>query len=449
MTKSRKKGKELNISLRKTIPIFIIISVILYFALKKDVPPKQPPPVKESIKVEKSTKKENIFVSRSSKISFDDVAKLMEIYPPNFSKDCDTVKWQKSEVIRYLSIDTNLQKKTETLVNQAKARYAAAVAINPKTGQILAFVSKSDAEHPKIADNLCLSSKFPAASIFKTITAEAAFEYTNIACSSTVNFVGRNTTLYKNQFLPEDFGENSNSVSFAEAYGKSINPIFGWLAIHEIGREKLTKSAMKFGWNTKVPFEMQCDASFFPETTPENLKDTVNIAEIGCGFNSETTLTPLLGALIASVPINGGIMMVPTIVDSITDKSGKKLYSANMKKWKKSTAHDIADSLKLLMQQTTKMGSARTAFTDMKKYSLQRATDLIFGGKTGTKDSKYGRNEWFVGFAQDTTAQNEICIATSVCLVQNPMFVFRPSQISADIMLDYIRKTKNQTDPEK
>lgn len=375
-----------------------------------------------------------------SKMQFSDISKTLQQNPPKFTKNCDTVKWQKGEIIRYFSIDTLLQKKTLSIVKHSNPKYGAALAINPQTGQILAMVSYTDPEQPEIAENLCLSNKFPAASIFKTITADAVFENTDVVCSTQIAFVGENTTLYKRQFLPRNFPENSKSVSFAEAYAKSINPIFGWLALHEVGRDNLYKSAQKFGYNTKIPFELPADVSYFPEFVNSNGNDSVNIAELGCGFNSETSLTPLLGGLIAAAVSNNGIMMTPTLVDSITDKSGKILYSSNPKKWRITCAPDISDSIKYIMRQTTNIGSARNAFSAMKNFSKQ--TDIIFGGKTGTKDSQFGRNEWFVGFAQDI--ENGHSIATSVCFVQKPMFMLRPSQVCADIMFEYIKKTKKR-----
>jgi len=380
--------------------------------------------------------------TKVSRMTHSDVAKSLEMFPPNFSQSRDTVKWQRNEIIRHFSIDTALQRRSESLIRQARTRYGTAVAMNPKTGQILAMVSQQDPELPKIAENLALSNEFPAASIIKTITAEAAFEnIPDISCSTTMSFVGRGTTLFRNQFFPREHGANANSVSFAEAFARSNNPIFARLAIHFIGREKLAKSAQKFGWNSKIPFELPVDVSYFPETTAENMNDTINLAFLGSGFTNETTLTPLLGALVASAVVNKGSMMTPTIIDSITDMSGRKLYAAKPRKWKNSTTPDIADSLKVLMRATARIGSARNSFSDMRNFARDRR-GIIFGGKTGTKSSQHGRNEWFVGFAQDQ--ENDFAIVTSICLVQYPKFIFRPSQVSADIMLSHLRRTRRQ-----
>ena len=438
----KKKTSKINIPLSKILILGGLSFLAFYFwqdskkrELNKD----------KTAVAKKETKQKKNPAEPKNKLSFEDVSKTLAENPAKFDQNCDTVKWQKSEIVRYFSIDTALQKKTSLLLRRSKPKYGAAVALNPKTGQVLAMVSYSDPEQPKIADNLCLSNRFPAASIFKTIIADAVFENTNIACSTKINYVGRNTTLYKKQFLPENIGDDGKSISFADAFAESINPVFGWLAVHKVGMQKLYKSAQKFGYNTKIPFELQTDISHFPEPAGFDAGDSINLAELGSGFNSETTLTPLLGGLIAGSVANGGVMMAPRIIDSITDKSGKRLYSSIPKKWKVSSAPDVCDSLNVLMRQTTKTGTARNAFAAMRDYSQQK--EITYGGKTGTKDSDLGRNEWFVGFAKNT--EIDCGVAVSVCFVQNPMFILRPSQVSADMMLDYVKKTKNQTESDK
>ena len=379
--------------------------------------------------------------SRNPRMSFEDVSQSLRKIPPDLAQGIDTVSWGRGKIIRHFSIDTTLQRRTENMVRRARTRYGAAVAINPKTGQILAMVSQQDPELPVIAENLVLSNEFPAASIIKTITAEAAFEYMpDITTANTKGFTGRSPTLFRSQFMPREAGANATQITFAEAFARSNNPIFGRLAVHHIGRERLARSAQKFGWNSNIPFEMPVDVSHFPETTVENMNDSINLAFLGSGFTNETTLTPLLGALIASTVVNNGNMMRPTIVDSITDMSGRVLYSAEPRQWKNSTASDIADSLKILMRATSRIGSARNSFNDFRTFA--RTRDITFGGKTGTKSSSHGRNEWFVGFAQDS--ENDFSIATSIVFTQRPKFILRPSQVSADMMLDYVRRTRRQ-----
>ena len=443
--KSR-KNKKINIPLSKILIILFIFFVIRHFVVsagnEKNVETSE-----ESAQVsneQQSVKKEGgIFTPRSSRITQAELIRLLEQFPPNLTQDRDTVRWQRSEIIRYFSIDTTLQKRTQRLIDRSRARYGASVAINPQTGQILAMVTRTDPELPQIAPNLALSSKFLAASIAKTVTAQAAFENMDVNTLSSFRFTGRGTTLFRNQFLPLEFGERANSVTFAEAYARSVNPVFGWMAVHHIGRANLLNAAERFGWNTSIPFEMPVDVSFFPRTAPDNLspvEDSINVAMLGSGFYRQTTLSPILGALIMASILNNGVMMAPTLVDSIVEKSSqRRIFTANSRKWRQTTESDIADSLLLLKQQTPRF-TARSAFRQARRtfFSGASGESVVSGGKTGTLTSDLGRNEWFVGFAKDTL--RNISLATSVVLVQPNVWHLRPSQVSSDIMYEYVRR---------
>jgi cell division protein FtsI/penicillin-binding protein 2 len=437
-----RKSKKINIPLSKILIVLFIVFVIRHFIVNSGDEKKGASVDKSAQEEKKAASATRTSAPRNLRITANDLQKLMQQFPPNLTQDRDTVTWQKTEIIRYFSIDTTLQKRARQRLNRARGRYAAVVAINPETGQILAILSQQDPELPTVAPNLALSNKFLAASIAKTITAQAAFENMDISTSSNFRFPGRSTTLYRNQFTPLEFGANANETTLAQAYARSTNPVFGWIALHHIGRQNLQNTAERFGWNTTIPFDMPVQTSYFPETTPDNVNNSDSLAFLGSGFHRQTTLSPILGALMMSSILNQGVMMAPTLVDSIVDKSGRRLYAANTRKWRQTTESDIADSLIFLKRQTTRIGSARNSFAQARRTFLsgQSGQNVISGGKTGTIHSAElgGMNEWFVGFARDTT--NNITIATSVVLVQPSTWHLRPSQISSEIMYDYVRR---------
>ncbi|MCP6769290.1 penicillin-binding transpeptidase domain-containing protein, partial [Klebsiella pneumoniae] len=68
--------------------------------------------------------------------------------------------------------------------------------MNPANGKILSMVSY-DRENPD--NNTCISNRFPAASIFKIVTAAAAIEKCGFNSESEISFVGGKHTLYKSQ----------------------------------------------------------------------------------------------------------------------------------------------------------------------------------------------------------------------------------------------------------
>ena len=72
------------------------------------------------------------------------------------------------------TIDRDLQKESDSLLQRYKPDYAAIVMMDAKTGKILAMSSFEKA-NPQ-GSNLNLRATFPAASIFKVVTASAAVD---------------------------------------------------------------------------------------------------------------------------------------------------------------------------------------------------------------------------------------------------------------------------------
>jgi peptidoglycan glycosyltransferase len=101
------------------------------------------------------------------------------------------------------SVDSKLQDYIQSLLKTSNTLKAAVVVMQPEDGRILAMVNyDSEAK----GENLCLKADFPAASLFKIISAAAALESAGFSPEKTVSFVGRKHTLYKNQLKKKKAG---------------------------------------------------------------------------------------------------------------------------------------------------------------------------------------------------------------------------------------------------
>ncbi|MFH1016691.1 MAG: penicillin-binding transpeptidase domain-containing protein, partial [Pseudomonadota bacterium] len=87
-----------------------------------------------------------------------------------------------------LSLDGNLQRFIQKELARNKVDWAGVAVLDPSTGEVLALGSHSEKE-PGI-DNLALRATFPAASVFKMVTASAALEEGGYRRDSTVSFSG-------------------------------------------------------------------------------------------------------------------------------------------------------------------------------------------------------------------------------------------------------------------
>ena len=227
------------------------------------------------------------------------------------------VKRQDTTLHLDTSIDPSLQDYMLGKLDRKNSRYIALVALDPAGGEIL-MMAGYDRINPD--NNTCLDNTYPAASIFKIVTAAAAVEQRDLDSNSKLMFNGSQHTLYKTQ-LKDRKNRYTNHTTFQEAFAKSINPVFGKLGALSLEKNQLSACAEAFGFNAEIDFELPLPASRF------KINDTpYHRAEIASGFNRQTTLSAVHAALLPAIILNQGRQVEPTIIHKITDESGQLLY---------------------------------------------------------------------------------------------------------------------------
>ncbi len=310
---------------------------------------------------------------------------------------------------RFVNINTSLDLDLQDyLIKKMDRRNSSLIGIavmQANTGRILALAGFSKA-NPE--DNPCLRSSFPAASIFKIVTAAAAVDHCKIKADSIMHFNGYKHTLYKNQ-LKNYVNRYTNAISFKNAFAQSINPVFGKLGILELGKTVLEEYATAFGFNQPIEFELPLDTSHL------QIEPTAyHWAEIASGFNRDTTLSPIHAAMMASAVVNEGRMVNPTMVDRVMDETGDLLYQSSPEWPRRAMTTKAAEILSDLMETTIRSGTGRKTFRDRRRHKV--LTRLNIGGKTGsiynrTHDARF---DWFAGYAQEKQGPGQLAIAVMV-----------------------------------
>lgn len=303
------------------------------------------------------------------------------------------------------TFDFELQKELEILMRQYASDYASAVAIDPTTGRVMAMASYESGQPSK--ENWALKATFPAASVFKIITASAAIEKYNISPELEIGYTGGNYKLYKRDL----FNENkkwARWISFKEAFAKSINIFFGKLALKFMHVDDLVTYAKKFYFNK----DLQSD--FPAESGKMNLDshDPYHVAEVASGYNTLNTLSPIHGAMIASAIVNDGVLLSPYIVESLLRSNGLSVYKGSSVSLENPISISTARKLRDLMSETVEHGTSRKSFRELarvKQFSIVEA-----GGKTGSLNGNYpkGKTDWFVGYARLGTRMLAISVVT-------------------------------------
>jgi cell division protein FtsI/penicillin-binding protein 2 len=302
------------------------------------------------------------------------------------------------------TLDPTLQKIAYDALGNNKG---AVVALNPKTGEILAMVSKPTynpndlessmkAANAGTADNSPLinratSGLYPPGSTFKTVTLSSALE--NMPGVTTRIFDDTGKIVFnEKQSLSNDSGEVNGSINLKEAFRLSSNFVFGTLAM-ELGNDKLKTTAEKYGFNSTIESDgFSITQSQFPKLTKAEVG---SIAQSGIG-QSSILATPMQMALISSTIANNGKMMEPRLVNAIMDKDRNIAKTIDSKVYKQiistSNAAIIKDYMKNLVD--SRVDSS---------WSFFQGTDAA--GKTGTADYNLANGEsakphsWFIGFA--------------------------------------------------
>ncbi len=306
----------------------------------------------------------------------------------------------------HTTLDVNLQNELIRMLDRKNSRYVGVVVMEADTGRVISLVgfNKADAEA-----NPCLKSTFPAASLFKIVTAAAAVDKFNYTGNTILQFNGYKHTLYKSQ-LKDINNRYTHTISFADSFAQSVNPIFGKIGMLRLGKAVLEQYGTDFGFNQPLDFELP--------VAPSHLSidddDPYRLAEIASGFNKETTISPLHAAMIVSAVLNKGRMVAPTLIERIEDGKGRLLYHSETQWPHRAMTAKASAILTTLMEHTVQSGTARRVF---RGYGRDRVlSHLKIGGKTGSIFNEGGdaKFDWFIGFAQEENGQAGLIVAALV-----------------------------------
>lgn len=336
------------------------------------------------------------------------------------------------------SIDPDLQNHLIEAMDRKNSRYIGIVVMQADTGRILALTGFNK-KKPDV--NPCTQCIFPAASIFKIVTAAAAVDHCGFNANTTMRFNGYKHTLYKNQ-LKERNNRYTNRLPFKDAFAQSVNPVFGKLGKIYLGKNVLEEYAIAFGFNQPIHFELPVA----PSRIHINNKP-YHWAEIASGFNNETAISPVHGAMMVSAVLNKGRMVAPTIVDRIEDHSGRLLYQSQTTWRGRAMTSRASGVLASLMETTIRSGTGRKTFRNHKRHRV--LSKLRIGGKTGNifNRSHDARFDWFIGYAEEKKGSGRLVFAA---LVAHEEYIgVRATQYARIAMTHYFKSHIAQHDGKK
>lgn len=325
------------------------------------------------------------------------------------------------------TLEPHLQKMAEDLLKRYKPDYGAIFLMEATSGRVLAFASyQKDSPEPV---NLVSRASYPAASVFKIVTATAAVDKAGVPPSHTIRFNGGNYTLYKSNVMSDRINRWTRTITLKDAFARSINTAFGRLSLETLAPEDLEDYANRFMFNQDIPADFPVDKG----TAQIPHEKSYELTEVASGFNRTNRMSPVQGAMIAASVINGGRMLMPYVVDRVEDQEGRVLHIGETLDNGSIMAASSADSVRELMEETILSGTSRKSFRPLVRDRKFREIEI--GGKTGhlTGDNPRGRADWFVGYASD----DERKIAVAALTVNKEYWTVKSSHLGKVLFKKY------------
>lgn len=285
----------------------------------------------------------------------------------------------------------------------------AVVALDPRTGAILAMVSKPSYDPNDLAGhdtslvneeyqrlladdnspliNRATTNRYPPGSTFKLLVAAAALE-SGAYQPDTLIPAPDQLPLPQSSSTMGNFGGATcapdEEMTLADALRISCNTAFGQLGM-DVGADALRSTAQAFGFGSAVEVPLKVTNSVFPAEL--DVPQTA-LAAIG---QFDVAATPLQMAMVGSAIANDGVQMSPYLVDTIRTADLDVVSEANPSELARPISAATADALTDMMVGVVDSGSGAAA----------RIRGVEVAGKTGTAQTttEAAPHAWFVGFA--------------------------------------------------
>ena len=319
-----------------------------------------------------------------------------------------------------LTISPRLQQGLEKLLAGYRVPVGAVVLLEPRSGRVIAL-----AEHVEGGGRgqVALQPIAPAASVFKIVTSAALLER-GIGPDSEVCFHGGKHRIQK-ALLADDPRRDRRCLTLSAALGKSANVVFAKLAGRDLSPELLRTEASRFLFNSPIPFEWPVEPS------PARISDDrFELATTAAGFGP-VRLSPLHGALLASLVANRGRFVPPRVVEEV--EGGEPLTPGAARQVLRP---EIAAALAHMMETTTTEGTARKVFRGDRRRSPLR--EVTVAGKTGSlaDTAPFRDYSWFVGFAPADAPR----IAVAAVVVNDRLWRVRAPLIAREALKAYFQE---------
>ncbi|MDQ0112863.1 penicillin-binding protein [Paenibacillus harenae] len=303
-----------------------------------------------------------------------------------------------------LTIDSIIQSYVEEALREIVAKYnpksITAIAADPNTMEILAMANMPEFNPNSYWDsnyanynNHGVVSLYEPGSTFKIMTLAAAVEEGVFNPNET--YKSGSVTIYGDTIRDIQRG-GWGTISYLDGLKHSSNVAFVNLGYEKLGAEKLRDYLTKFGFAQKTGIQLSGE-----RTGVLQMQYPIEVATAAIGQG--VAVTPIQQVAAVAAVANGGKLMQPQIIKSITDPTTKKTTVFEPKVVRqvisKETSRKVGEYLEQVVSDQ-EIGTGRRAFIE----------GYRIAGKTGTAeksiDGKYSEDKFVVSFVGYAPVEN-------------------------------------------
>lgn len=291
-----------------------------------------------------------------------------------------------------LTIDDELQRAAYNAIAGSGTERGSIVAMDPKTGEILALASYPSYDPNNIDDNFddlindpeepllnrATQGLYAPGSVFKVVTAAAALK-DGVSTSDTFTDTG----VYERPgYTVVNYDDGVyGTVDFATALALSINTIFAEVAVEIIRSDLLYQTAEDFGYGDDYE-------EFVLPVSASNLGEG-DLAQIAFGQDTNVSNVFEMAQVTAAIA-NGGTAMEPRLVKEVRSSDGVIIDRTRPQTRLEALDEQTANTLQDMMVGVVDEGSATGA----------QRSEIEIAGKTGTAENPTGApHSWFIASA--------------------------------------------------
>ncbi len=270
--------------------------------------------------------------------------------------------------------------------------------------------------------NKAIADTYYPGSVFKMCTASMALNEGKVNDNSTF-YCGGSVTIYDHN-IHCHYTAGHGSQNFFQAIANSCNPAFIQIG-NLVGAEKFFKYYEAFGFSepTGIDLPGESDDLFFKDN---KMSETdLAISSFGQGFS----ITPIQMLTACASIANGGKVVQPYVVQTITDVDGNVVKNTETTYKRQVISKETADKMCSYLERNTIQGGRNNGYV----------AGYRVGGKTGTSEkigtSRSGHKDYiasFCGFAPADDAQ----VACLIFFDTPTGASYYGSQVSAPVFVD-------------